>query len=128
MDLFPNGYEKETTSFNLVVLTDGFWYHNLLSAQNVFDNLINDKKVEPFVVVMIDTSSEDRYNELTCSDKMSDFICCELIKWIRENYNVNEDAAKTTIGGLSLGGLMAAYLALKHSEVFGNALCQSGSF
>ncbi|MCM1991150.1 alpha/beta hydrolase-fold protein [Oceanirhabdus seepicola] len=124
----PNGYEKETTSCNLVVLTDGFWYANLLSAQNVFDNLINDKKVEPFVVVMIDTSSDKRGDELSCSDKMSDFICCELMKWIRENYNVNEDAAKTTIGGLSLGGLMAAYIGLKNSGVFGNALCQSGSF
>ncbi|MCM1989082.1 alpha/beta hydrolase-fold protein [Oceanirhabdus seepicola] len=124
----PIGYEKESVPCNLVVLTDGFNYTNVMSGKNVFDNLIYDKKVEPFVTVMIDTSSDDRYKELTCSDIMSDFICGELMKWIRENYNVTNDPAKTTIGGLSLGGLMAAYVALKHSDVFGNALCQSGSF
>ena len=32
------------------------------------------------------------------------------------------------IGGASLGGLQAAFVGLKHSEVFGNVLSQSGSF
>jgi len=35
---------------------------------------------------------------------------------------------QTIIGGLSLGGLAAAYTALQHPEVFGNVLSQSGSF
>jgi len=32
------------------------------------------------------------------------------------------------IGGLSLGGLMSSYCALRHSEVFGNVLSQSGAY
>jgi len=37
-------------------------------------------------------------------------------------------AEDAIIGGFSLGGLSAAYLGLKHSEVFGNVLSQSGSY
>jgi enterochelin esterase-like enzyme len=32
----------------------------------------------------------------------------------------------TVVAGSSFGGLAATYAALRHSEVFGNVLCQSG--
>ncbi|HAK41571.1 MAG TPA: hypothetical protein DCM59_01045, partial [Clostridium sp.] len=44
------------------------------------------------------------------------------------NYNISNKACEAIIGGLSLGGLTATYLGLKHSEVFGNVLSQSGSY
>jgi enterochelin esterase-like enzyme len=47
---------------------------------------------------------------------------------IRRNYNVSPDPAKTGVSGYSLGGLAAAYAGLKHPEIFGLVLAQSGSF
>lgn len=47
---------------------------------------------------------------------------------LRKKYNLSDNPQKAIIGGLSLGGLTATYMGLKHSEVFGNVLCKSGSF
>jgi len=69
-----------------------------------------------------------RDKELSCDDTFGDMIVKELLPWIRNNYNISSQADEAIIGGLSLGGLTASYLGLKHSEVFGNVLSQSGSY
>jgi ketosteroid isomerase-like protein len=52
----------------------------------------------------------------------------EIVPWARVNYRATDRPEQTIIGGASLGGLQAAFVGLKHSEVFGNVLSQSGSF
>jgi enterochelin esterase family protein len=123
----PFGYKENTKPYGLLVLTDGDEYINMLSAKAVLDNLIADKKIPPIVVLFID-STEARIEELKCSDAFGNTVVNELIPWVRDNYNISKNAEETIIGGLSLGGLTAAYLGLKYSEVFGNVLSQSGSF
>jgi enterochelin esterase family protein len=66
--------------------------------------------------------------ELRCSDTFGDVIVKELIPWIRDRYNISNKADEAVIGGLSLGGLTASYLGLKHYHTFGNVLSQSGSY
>jgi enterochelin esterase family protein len=51
-----------------------------------------------------------------------------MVPWLRKKYNLSEDSQKSIICGLSIGGLTATYMGLKHSDVFGNVLCMSGSF
>ena len=46
----------------------------------------------------------------------------------RKSFRVYDDAAHTLVGGVSLGGKMAVWCGLKHSEVFGKVLSQSGPF
>ncbi|MDT8715898.1 hypothetical protein IAI10_04460 [Clostridium sp. 19966] len=123
----PYEYSENNEPYNLLVLTDGFEYINWMSAQIVLDNLIESNKITPTVCVFI-ASNSDRYEELTCNDNFSNFISQELMDWIYENYNVTKEPQKKIIGGLSLGGLMAAYIAFKNSDVFGNVLSQSGSY
>jgi putative esterase/AMP-activated protein kinase-like protein len=52
----------------------------------------------------------------------------EIVPWARANYHATDRPEQTIIGGTSLGGLQAAFVGLKHSEVFGNVLSQSGAF
>ncbi len=52
----------------------------------------------------------------------------ELPPWARQSYHLTTDPARTVVAGASLGGLAAALAALRHPEVFGNVLSQSGSF
>ncbi len=52
----------------------------------------------------------------------------ELVPWVQQRYHVTSNPARAIVGGSSLGGLTAAYAALRHPEVFGNVLSQSGSF
>lgn len=123
----PYEYCENNEPYNLLVLTDGFEYINWLSAQTVLDNIIESKTITPTVCVFIESTS-NRYEELTCNDNFSSFISQELMDWIYENYNVTKESKKTVIGGLSLGGLMASFIALENSNIFGNVLSQSGSY
>jgi enterochelin esterase family protein len=58
----------------------------------------------------------------------TDFVASELVPWLQQEYHVTNKPEQRIIGGLSLGGLAAAYTAMRHSDVFGNVLAQSGSF
>jgi enterochelin esterase-like enzyme len=123
----PYGYKENNEPYGFLVLTDGDEHINILSAVTVLDNLVADKNIPPIVAIFID-STETRMEELKCSDTFGDIVVKELIPWIRDKYNISIKAAEAVIGGLSLGGLTASYLGLRHSEVFGNVLSQSGSY
>lgn len=123
----PNEYDEKASPYNLLVLTDGFDYLNYLSANVVLDNLIHEKRIPPTVCILVD-SSKNRYEELTCNEYFMKFITEEVMPWGYENYNITREPEKTIIGGLSLGGLTASYIALKRWDIFGKVLSQSGSY
>jgi enterochelin esterase-like enzyme len=56
------------------------------------------------------------------------FLIEEVVPYVRANYNVSRNPAETAISGYSLGGLASAYAGLRHSDVFGLILAQSGSY
>lgn len=122
----PKGYE-EGTAYKVLVLTDGFEYLNYMKAKEILDNLIDERKIEPIIGVFI-ASGKNRFEELTCNDTFSRFIVGEILPWVQENYKVSKAPEDNIIGGVSLGGLTAVYIAIKNSTVFGKVLSQSGSF
>src|SRR6185369_2891324 len=88
----------------------------------ILDNLIAASKIPPMVAVLIaNPSQETRRN-------FADFLAKELIPWTHGHYNVTSDPRQTVVGGSSYGAIAATYAGLRHSDVFGNVLCQSGSF
>lgn len=125
----PPGYSTQKV-YPTVVLLDGWDYLNLIPTPTILDNLQSTGKIPPTVVVFVANSVEigTREKELACNPRFADFVAQELIPWIRSRYRIAENPKQTTIGGISFGGLAAAYVALKHSEIFGNVLSQSGSF
>ena len=122
----PYGYKKDK-SYGVIVLNDGERYIESLNGINVMDNIIYEKKIPESIVVFIDTSV-NRTEYLQCSNEYADFIGSELISEVKKNYNISSDKKKNVIGGFSLGGLFASYMALKYSSIFGNVLSQSGSY
>ncbi|WP_454053874.1 alpha/beta hydrolase [Clostridium sp. Marseille-Q7071] len=123
----PSGYSKDSSPYGFITLTDGYDYINVLKAEQVLNNLIADKKIPPIVAIFID-STDKRSKDLSCNDLFCSSVANEMIPWIRGKYNLSDDPQKAIIGGVSLGGLTATYMGLKHSDVFGNVLCKSGSF
>lgn len=123
----PSVYDEKSTPYSLLVLTDGFDYLNYLSTDVVLDNLIHEKKIPPTVCILVD-SNKNRYEELTCNESFMKFITEEVMPWGYENYNITKESERTIIGGLSLGGLTASYIALKRWDIFGKVLSQSGSY
>jgi len=125
----PPGYKREGKPYNLLLLFDGSGYVSLIPAPVVLDNLLAKGLIPPTVAVLVDSGGgEARDRELSCNPQFADFITKEVLPWVRQNYHITSEPSQTTVGGASLGGLAAAYVAMKHPEIFGNVLAQSGSF
>jgi len=121
----PPGYDKNSRPCWLLIAFDG----GFRRMETTLDNLLAAGKIPPIVVVGVQNlSAQTRAWDLDCSDQFATFLVEELVPWARKSYRVYDDAAHTIVGGISLGGKMAAYCGLKHSRVFGKVLSQSGSF
>jgi enterochelin esterase family protein len=125
----PAHYDPTGRPSALLVLLDGPLY--LLREQGTLetlDGLIADSKIPSTVVVFVNNVGNHRLDDMMANSKFADFIALELVPWIRSRYNVTKDPAQTAIGGYSASGFASAYVALRHSEIFGNVIAQSGAF
>ena len=125
----PPGYRADGKPYALLVLFDESAYLNNVPTPVILDNLIAAGKIPPMVAVLIANPSQDTRNkELPPNPQFADFLATELLPWVHAHYTVTSDPRLTTVAGSSYGGIAATYAGLRHSEVFGNVLCQSGSF
>jgi enterochelin esterase family protein len=117
-----------SAGYPLVVLFDGDQYSSddMIPGPTIVDNLIAAKKIPPVVVAFVDQI--DRAKDLNCSKEFAAFVATELVPRVRSEQHASTEARRTTVGGSSLGGVMAAYCALEHPTVFGNVLSQSGAY
>jgi enterochelin esterase-like enzyme len=122
----PHGYSVDKKPYGLLVLSDGGLYVNTAHVATTLDNLIAAGVIPPLVAVMVD--NPNRWRELSCNSAYADFLAEEIVPWACANYHATDRPEQTIIGGSSLGGLQAAFVGLKHPEVFGNVLSQSGAF
>lgn len=122
----PPDYSPENEPYPLLLLFDGDTYTSDILAPTIFDNLISAGRTAPFLAVMLD--SPDRQRELYCDEPFAQFIVREVIPWVHQKYHITTKPDQTTVAGVSAGGLAAAFLGLRHSEIFGNVLSNSGAF
>ncbi len=123
----PPGYVSDGEPYTQLILLDGWSYIHLIPAPTILDNLLAADRLPPMVAVLID-STADRSRELNSYPPFNDFLTQELLPWARQHYHLTQAPDKTIIGGTSLGGVAAAYAALRHPTIFGNVLSQSGAF
>ncbi len=125
----PPGYRTDGEAYNLFVLFDGWSYLNFAATPTVLDNLLYAGRIPPFVLVMHSNLDQAaRARELPCHEPFCDFLGQELMPWVRDNFHVTSDPAKTVVGGSCFGGLAAAFVAFRMPDTFGNVISQSGSF
>lgn len=122
----PPGHSADAVPFPVLVMTDAVPYAQIMFAQNTLDNLILAGKIPRTVGIFVD--NPNRMRDLACYEPFAQFLATELMPAMREKYNLTDDPARTVIGGTSLGGLTAAFVAMRYSRVFGCVLSQSGAF
>ncbi|MBA2540065.1 MAG: DUF3327 domain-containing protein, partial [Deltaproteobacteria bacterium] len=122
----PPGFSTTGPAYPLVVLFDGPGVAQAFAMPLVLEELIAAKKLPPVVVAMV--GNADRMAELLPTPAFADHVAHDLVPWIRRTFHTTADPRSTVLGGLSLGGLAAAYTAIRHPATFGNVLSQSGSF
>ena len=125
----PPNYRAGGTPYALLVLFDEGAYLNQVPTPVILDNLIAAQKIPPTLAVLIANPSQDtRSKELPPNPTFAEFLAQELMPWVRARYSVTTDPSRAVIAGSSYGGIAATYAGLRHPELFGNVLCQSGSF
>jgi len=125
----PADYTPGGERYPLLVAFDGEAYTKLVPVPVILDNLAATKRIPPMVAIVLDNPTPTSRNvELPCSAPFADFLAREVVPWMRENYHATTVAACTVVGGSSYGGLAAVWAGLRHPEVFGRVLSQSGTF
>jgi len=124
----PAGWQPGGANNHVLVLFDAGAYLGRVPTPTILDNMIAAGVIPPTAALLIDNpTAESRSLELPPNPDFADFLANELMPWARKQ-GISAPAARTIIGGSSYGGLASAYAALRHPEVFGNVLSQSGSY
>lgn len=119
----PPDYDP-SEKYPVIYAQDGTDYLRFGFFDNVLDNLIEEESIDKVLAVFIDPVN--RLAEYDLNDDYVNFLIEELIPYIDANYSTTRNPSKRLVIGASFGGLISAYVAFKHPEVFGNAASQSG--
>lgn len=98
------------------IVLDAELYLDRMGAADRFFK--SDPTVTWVFVSHIDAAT--RHRDFTCDPEYADFII--------EILDLYDTGGEHLVAGLSLSGLAAAFIALRHPDRFSSALCQSGSF
>ncbi|MDG9925063.1 MULTISPECIES: enterochelin esterase [unclassified Pseudomonas] len=124
----PHGYRAGAADNHLLYLFDAEAYLGKVPTPTILDNLIAAGRIPPMAAVLIDNASpEARGVELPPNPDFARFLAEELQPWVAQQ-GLSVPAPRTVIAGSSYGGLASSYAALRHPELFGNVLSQSGSY
>lgn len=148
----PDNYDKIKKPLKVLYMQDGenlfepshSLSHKDWGAGKTAQKLINEGKIEPFIIVgMWSTKLRGReylpykiYSNLTpdlqdkiqkgwegvpLSDEYLNFIIQELKPYIDKNYKVSKRAKDTAIMGSSMGGLISFYAQMEYPKIFGQS-------
>jgi enterochelin esterase-like enzyme len=124
----PRDFRPKSRSYNLVVVFDGIVFRSTVPTPTIVERLTDAGRIGPTVLVLVGNAPHSRTKELGLNPRFVDYLARELLPWLRRRFKVTVAGSKTVVCGSSLGGLAAAYAALRYPRLFGNVLAMSGSF
>jgi predicted alpha/beta superfamily hydrolase len=154
----PEGYSS-SKKYNVVYMHDGqmlfdsllTWNKKEWKVDEVFSQLIRDKKIEECIVVGIWNNGAERISEYFpnkifdqleeinrkkfsakyCNGKQANgdnylkFVVNELKPYVDKNFSTKGDQEHTFMIGSSMGGLISIYAISEYPKVFGGVACMS---
>lgn len=121
----PPGYDKTTDKYPVLYLQHGAGEDELGwttqgKANFILDNLLAAKKAKPMIVVM-DNGYADKVGQQPRGFDFTGFeavLTEELIPKIDATYRTQADRDHRALAGLSMGGMQALQIGLKHLDTF----------
>jgi enterochelin esterase-like enzyme len=111
-----------------LVVFDGYNAREVLRIPETLDNLVAAGRIPPLTAIFVHLPEATRDDELGVVPRLRDFIAGEVMPFARTRWGTPSTGGPNIVAGVSRGGLAAAYLALELPELFGAAICHSGSF
>lgn len=113
----------------LLLLFDRDAWLQKVPTSALLDRLIVEGRLPPMAALLVGhPTPEHRGRELPCNADFADAMALELLPWVRAQAPVAADPQRVVVAGASYGGLAAAWLGLRHPQLFGRVLSLSGSF
>lgn len=120
--LLPPGYSTDAGPYPLVVNLHGGGgdRERLKDQQAIWDELWDEKRIPPMVVVMPSALKRGFYLDLKDgSQQWETFLIGPFLDHLRQRFNLRSDARGTMLTGASMGGMGSLRLAFKYPEKFG---------
>lgn len=124
----PSDFNPRYRRYNLLLVFDGPLYRETVPTPRIVENLVAAGRLSATVIALVGNAPHARTKDLLQNPAFPDFLARELLPWLRRRYRLRVDPPRTVLAGSSMGGLTAAYAALRYPKLFGNVLAQSGSF
>ena len=127
----PPGYDtlaRRANGLPMLLTFDGGEFVESVPVPTILDNLLAAQRIAPMIGVFVGSAENKRDEELAANPRYAEFVATELVPWVRSRVKVASSPNDNVVAGSSLGGLAAAFVALRHPELFGNVLSQSGAF
>jgi enterochelin esterase-like enzyme len=127
----PPGYDtlaRRGSGLPMVLAFDGGEFVESVPVPVILDNLLAARRIAPTIGVFVGSAENKRDEELAANPRYAEFVATELVPWVRARVKIAASPNDNVIAGSSLGGVAAAFVALRHPELFGNVLSQSGAF
>ena len=127
----PPGYDtlaRRANGLPMLLTFDGGEFVESVPVPVMLDNLLAARRIAPMIGVFVGSAENKRDEELAANPRYAEFVATELVPWVRGRVKIASSPNDNVIAGSSLGGLAAAFVALRHPELFGNVLSQSGAF
>ncbi len=124
----PPGFDPRRTRYNVILAFDGVAYQSAVPAPTVVENLVRANRIGPSVLTLVGNAPGAREVELLHNPGFVEFLSAELVPWLQRRHGLTPYPPGTVVVGSSLGGLTAAFAALRRPDLFGNVLAQSGAF
>lgn len=122
----PENYSDiNTATYPVVYLLNGHGGDH--TSWGSFSNL--DSLATAYQVILVCPSGLNSWyfdSPINPKMKMESYIVDDLVPWVDKNFSTRRDRSQRAITGLSMGGHGALWIAIRHSDIFGNAGSTSG--
>lgn len=117
---------NDNKSYPVLLVNDGKIKLYTTPFKNIIDNLIDEKAIEPIIVVFIPTIERDKeYCEHNID--YAKFIIEEVLPIIDSNYSTKVGSGNWAIMGSSMGGNISMATGFLYPDVIGNIGAQGGA-